>query len=310
MNKYKITIFGVKETTKIIAEYLHQNGIEVDLIVSIEPSVCEKNHIADYLDLESTAQLTGADYYCVKDYSLKHLDDDFFQKNEFEIGVVYGWQRLIPEAIIHKFSKGLFGFHASPDILPGGKGRSPLNWSIILGKTVLYNHLFKYSVEADAGDLYSITEFQINSHDTILTLLYKSLLIAKKEIVHLIHDANAGNIKLLPQQGTSYFFPKRSPEDGLIHFETQTTKEIVNLIRGVTKPFSGAFCFTAAGTKIVIWEAWAFDDHIDFSHYEIGEVIDNLYAMPIIKTTDGSIILKNYEGAILIPKDKLISGMD
>lgn len=307
MKNYKITLFGVKNTTKIIAEHLHNNGIKVDLIISIDKSVLKTTLIADYMDLKNTAKAIGAEYYCVNDYTLKQLDDHFFQNNEFQLGIVYGWQRLIPESIINQFSQGLFGFHASPYLLPRGKGRSPLNWSIILGKTVLYNHLFKYSSAADSGDIYEVTEFAITPHDTILTLLYKSLIIAKKELLKLIHDANNASITLFPQQGESSFFPKRSPKDGLIHFETQTTEEIINLIRGVTKPFSGAFCFTTQGKKILIWEAWEFDNLLDFSHFNAGEIIDNLYAMPIIKTIDGSIILRNYEGAVLLPNDKLVS---
>ena len=306
MKKYKITIFGVKETTKIIAEYLYNNGIKVDLVVSIDKSVVEKNVISDYIDLEKTAKSIGADYYCAKKYSLASLDDDFFQTNDFEIGIVYGWQRLIPETILLKFSKGVFGFHASTDLLPQGRGRSPLNWGIILGKGVLYNHLFRYAPDADAGDIYSVTKFAINPCDTILTLLYKSLIIAKKEIIQLIEDANAGTLLLTPQHGEPSYLVKRVPQDGLIHFDTGSTKDIVNIIRGVTKPFPGAFCFTSRGKKIIVWEAWAFDQFIDFSNYQPGDVIDTLYNMPIIKTKDGSIIIKNYEGDMLMPNDKLV----
>lgn len=307
MKAFKITIFGVKETTKIIAEYLYNNGIKVDLIVSIDKSVVEKNAIADYTNLEDTAKSIGAEYYPAKDYALKHIEGNFFQNNDFEIGIVYGWQRLLPENIITKFSKGIFGFHASPDLLPKGRGRSPINWGVILGNTLLYNHFFKYVPAADAGDVYSITKFEITAHDTILTLLYKSLLIAKTEILRLIRDADNGVLKLIPQEGESYFFLKRNPEDGLIYFESSSTMEIVNLIRGVSKPFPGAYCYTQCGKKIIVWEAWEFDHLIDFSSYKPGEVIDNLYDMPIIKTKDGSIILKKYEGDILKPNDKLVS---
>ena len=307
MKTYKLTIFGVKETTKIIAEHLYHAGIPVDLMVSIASSVLEKNEVSNYMDLADTARRIGADFICVSDYSLQHLKDDFFDKNAFELGIVYGWQRLIPEYIINKFKDGLFGFHASPDLLPKGRGRSPLNWGVILGKTKLYNHLFKYAPEADAGDVYSITPFMITPHDTVLTLLYKSLFIAKQETVRLIHDINAGNFTLTPQTGASYFFPKRSPKDGLIDFKTSSTDDIVNLVRGVTKPFPGAYCFTDQGEKIVVFEAWAFDDIMDFSRFEPGEVIDNLYKMPVVKTVDGSLIIKQYEGRALYPKDRLVS---
>ena len=251
--------------------------------------------------------MVGADYFCVKDYSRLTLETGFFDNHAFEIGIVYGWQRLIPEHILNKFNQGIFGFHASPDLLPQGRGRSPLNWGLILGKSVMYNHLFRYNSNADAGDVYSITPFAITAHDTILTPLYKSLMIAKKEITKLITDASLGALSLTAQKGASYFFPKRSPDDGLIDFGTQSTMEIVNLIRGVTKPFSGAFCFTKKGERVVIFEAWEFDALIDFSSQEPGEVIDNLYGLPIVKTIDGSIVIKHYEGTNLTPTDRLIS---
>jgi len=132
-------------------------------------------------------------------------------------------------------------------------------------------------------------------------------LIAKKELVRLIHDAKIGVLTLSTQTGPSSHFLKRTPTDGLIDFSSQTTQDIVNLIRGVTRPFPGAFCFSARGKQVTIWEAWAFDSVLDFSAYHIGEIIDNLYDMPIVKTNDGSIILKEYEGETLVPHDLLSS---
>ena len=233
--------------------------------------------------------------------------DEFFEKNTFQLGIVYGWQRLIPDEMISQFPQGLFGFHASPERLPRGRGRSPLNWGMILGKTALYNHCFKYNSHADAGDIYSITAFEITQHDTILTLLYKSLLIAKKEIVRLIDDVNKGTLTLSPQKGEPSFFEKRTEEDGLIDFKTGITADIINLIRGVTTPFHGAYCFKENAQKIVIFEAWAFDHVMDFSKYKPGQVIDNIYNLPVVKTTDGSIIIKKYEGEVLMPNEQLIS---
>ena len=244
MTEYNIVIFGVKETTKIIIEYLYDRGVKIDLIISIKPCVVLDNNIADYVDLEPVATRVGAEFYCVNDYSLENLEDNFLINNHFNLGIVYGWQRLIPAKVIKQFKHGVFGFHASPEILPKGRGHSPLNWGIILGKTVLYNHCFRYQSRADSGDIYSITPFEINGHDTIRTLLYKSLVIAKQDLINLTDDIKHNKLQLTPQKGKPYFFPKRTPDDGLIHFESSSTNEIINLIRGVTHPFAGAFCFT------------------------------------------------------------------
>jgi methionyl-tRNA formyltransferase len=301
MKKYNITLFGVKETSDILAEYLFQQGIQIDLIVSIDPTLTQHLDIADFMDLKPTADSIGADYHCVSNYSLKHNTIDFFKQHTFKLGIVYGWQRLIPECVIQQFQDGLFGFHASPEQLPKGRGRSPMNWGIIQGKKILYNHCFKYITEADAGDIYSITPFEITPHDTIRTLLYKSLLIAEQKSLQLIQDIKAGPLCLTPQHGESYFFPKRTPEEGCLDFSTQSTQALVDLIRAVTHPFSGAFCYTTHGMKITIWEAWNFDGQIDFSSYQPGEVISTLYNMPVIRTLDGSIIIKQYEGITLEP---------
>jgi methionyl-tRNA formyltransferase len=307
MTAYKIVLFGVKETTKIIATYMHQQGIDIDLMISIDQTLAKKNLIADYADLRMTAQKVGAQYYCAKDYGLQRDVQDFFQYHSFEIGIVYGWQRLIPSEVIASFKQGIFGFHASPQRLPKGRGRSPLNWGLILGKTHMYNHCFRYVDKADAGDIFSAIRFAINPQDTILTLIYKSLLISKKEIIRLVQDIEMGSLKLTPQRGCPYFFNKRTAEDGLINFATDSTRDIVNLIRGVTKPFPGAFCYTTQGKKIIIWEAWSFDHLLDFSQYQPGAVIDNIYNMPVVKTTDGSIILKQYEGEMLRPDTQLVN---
>lgn len=305
MKKYDLVLFGVKETTALLAQYLHEQGIKIDALVSIAPQVAERNDIANYQDLELTAKMIAADYYCVPDYSLKNLEDDFFQRHQFSTGIAYGWQRLIPEDILQRFAVGVFGFHASPGFLPQGKGRSPLNWALILGEKQLYNHCFKYAVGADAGDIHSIQTFAVNAHDTILTLMYKSLIAAKIQTMKLLQDIQNNQLVLQAQQGESSFFPKRTPEDGFIDFQNSSTQDIVNLIRAVTQPFAGAFCYTAEGLRLTIWEAWPFDALLDFSAYQVGEVIEVLYEMPIVKTRDGSIILHHYEGALLQAHDCL-----
>lgn len=307
MKHYKIVLFGVKNTTREIAHYLFSQGIVVDLIVTVHPTVVSQVHISDYVDLSLVANHIQADCYQSRDYSLcsECIEEDFFQNNTFELGLVYGWQRIIPKIVLERFSLGVYGFHASPEKLPKGRGRSPMNWSLILGKTVLYNHFFRYSVDADRGDVYSITKFSINSHDNILTLTYKSLLCAQREIPHLLFDIRQKTVVLKAQRGKGYFFPKRQPQDGLIDFGTQRTVDIVNLIRGTSHPFPGAFCFNEKRSKITIWEAWSFDAWLDFSMYIPGIVISMLYEMPLIRTLDGSLLIKDYEGPKLCVGERL-----
>ena len=47
-----------------------------------------------------------------KDYSLKDsFSRSYFENKKFNLGISYGWQRLIPQYVLSRFQKGVFGFH-------------------------------------------------------------------------------------------------------------------------------------------------------------------------------------------------------
>ena len=72
----------------------------------------------------------------------------------------------------------------------------------------------------------------------------------------------SGNPRLTPQdESKASYFRKRTPEDGRIDF-TKTAREVFNLIRGVSKPFPGAF-FDRDGKRTVIWRAKIGEDTAD-----------------------------------------------
>lgn len=292
---YRVVIFGNKDTTREFIDYIHNNLIKVDLIVTVDSSKYESS-ISGYTDIVKFAERSGIDYFVVNDYSLKHsASNEFFQKNTFDLGISVGWQRLIPQDILDQFQTGIFGFHGSAGHLPFGRGRSPLNWSIIKGHKRFINNLFKYSPEADAGGIHCIRSFEINEFDTIQTLQYKSILVGKEQIAELINNYQKGSINLiLANSNLSSWYSKRSPEDGKISLKL-TTEEIYNLIRAVTHPFPGAYLQSESNKTLTIWEAYPFDYFIDTIQYKVGEVIEVFNSDVILKTVDGSLILKNYD---------------
>ncbi len=110
------------------------------------------------------------------------------------------------------------------------------------------------------------------------------------------------------------WYNKRTEVDGKVDFHART-REIYNLIRGVAAPFPGAFAYvkennendseiryrnncesqSAQENKIIIWQAHPFDEMIDFSEYEPGEVIDLFDEKLVIRTVDGSLLIDKYE---------------
>ena len=49
--KYKVVVFGVKDTSANIIEFIHNTICPVDLIMTINQQVTEKNNISGYKGL-------------------------------------------------------------------------------------------------------------------------------------------------------------------------------------------------------------------------------------------------------------------
>lgn len=218
-----------------------------------------------------------------------------------------GWQRLIPRAVLERFHEGVFGFHGSCGYPPYGRGRSPLNWSVINGDTRFVLNLFRYDEKADSPNVYQNRMFEITAFDTIRTLQYKNLLASYDLASNLIQDYKNHSIQIHQDyKDFDTLYPKREPKDGKISFYAKT-REIYNLIRGVTRPFPGAFCFCSdSAQQITIWDAVPFDSMLDFSGYSPGEIIDVFDNMPIIRTIDGSLLLKEFEAPTVLTKGVIL----
>ena len=298
--EYHVVVFGVKDTSENIVEYIHNNICKVDLVITISQEASKRNKIAGFKGLGILTQKYGipvheADSYFLTDEKTQKL----IHENSFDIGISMGWQRLVPAYILDKFQFGIYGFHGNCGYLPFGRGRSPLNWSIILGDTRFNLNLFRYDEKADSPNIFATEMFSITEHDAIRTAQYKNMICAKKLIKKLLeaYQNNAITIRTDSKDFDSWY-GKRTAVDGKIDFHDRT-RNIYNLIRGVAAPFPGAYAFVE-DKKVIIWRAHPFDEMMDFSAYAPGEVIDVFDGKPIVRTVDGSLLIDEYESEIEI----------
>ena len=68
----------------------------------------------------------------------------------------------------------------------------------------------------DDGDILDFQTFDINKWDTCRTVYYKISVVQKRKLVELIPKIMKNEFKRIPQTGEPTFYPKRTPEDGLI----------------------------------------------------------------------------------------------
>jgi methionyl-tRNA formyltransferase len=188
--------------------------------------------------------------------------------------------------------------HGSAFGLPRGRGRSPLNWSLITNQRRFITSLFRYNPATDAGDVLGSQIFDINEFDTIATLHTKNRIAMFQLLCTYMPLVEINAARFLPQPPTQpTYYPKRTPEDSGIDWR-QTTLEIYNLIRAVAPPYPPAYCFLN-NTKLFITEAHPFDSALFHPSRKPGEIVDVSVALNqfIVKTRDGSLIVKRFEGS-------------
>ena len=294
---YKICLIGTKDTTLSAAEYMIQKIGTIDCIITVDEKKVSTQQISGFYSLDDFAGRNNIKLFKVENYSMQ--DDksrSFFNDNTFEIAICMGWQRLIPEYVLNRFSVGIFGFHGSCGYLPFGRGRSPLNWSVINGDTRFILNLFKYDSGVDSPNVYQNRTFEITVHDDIRTLQYKNMLCSFEMIGNLLDDYQKNRIVIkTASKDFDSLYPKRTPNDGKIDFRSKT-RDLYNLVRGVTSPFPGALCYNrTSGEKVMIWKIIPFDQVINFSDYAVGEVVAVFDGKPVVRTIDGSVLIERYD---------------
>jgi methionyl-tRNA formyltransferase len=107
----------------------------------------------------------------------------------------------------------------------------------------------------DAGDIVGQKTVVVGLADTAKTLYDKLCSAAKELLDELLPLIKKGQIPRQKQdlKAGSYYGGRR-PEDGRIDWK-KSAGVIYNLIRGVTRPYPGAFALLENNEKVIIW--WA-----------------------------------------------------
>lgn len=316
MAEPRVCIFGCKHTTAFLIEALAEH-VHVAGVVTISPEAGQKAQVADYCDLRPLCAARNIKYYVARRYSLKDAEDvAAIGALGGQAGLAMGWQRLIPPEVLGLFPLGVYGMHGSAEELPRGRGRSPMNWSLIERRQQFRTNLIRYDAGVDSGDIVDSLVFSIQPTDTAETLHFKNLLAMKRLVLRNLEGLRAGRLSLRPQRSVPpTYYPKRTPEDSIIDWRRDIF-QIEAHIRAVTRPFNGAFTF-CNGQRVTIYRAAIFEtDLVDYGYGEraYGEVVE---VFPngkfLVRCCGGLLIVHEYEteaalrpGAVLVsPPEKI-----
>src|SRR5579862_703222 len=201
----------------------------------------------------------------------------------------FSYRHLIPESVLVLAPIGAFNLH--PSLLPAYRGRAPVNWVLVNGERETGVTLHHMVARADAGDIVGQRAVSIDDSDNALTL-YRKLVPLGVELIDELHPkivaGNAPRRKMEITKGS--YFGRRKPEDGRIDWRWPA-RRIFNLVRAVTHPYPGAFCF-AGGRKLMVWEARIGIEA--GSRGAPGEILG--------EASDGSVEIAAGEGALWIAR--------
>lgn len=295
MVEQRVVFTGCTESGFDLLQYINEEIVRIDEILTLTPDQGEEYNIGKYYSYQSYAEKHDIPLYSPKNYEMSHDNDkSHFQNNPGDLMIVHGWQRLIPSEILETLELGALGLHGSAFGLPKGRGRSPMNWSLIEGLDRFILSVMLLDEGADSGGVVSSKKYNINEYDTIKTMYHKLVVAAQRMFDDILLDGLEQGFEPHPQSGEPTYYPKRTPEDGAIDWE-DPTKTIHNLVRAVTDPYPGAFT-EYAGRKVYLWDVQPFSPDYLFDE-QPGTIIQVFTPDQefVVKTSDGTLLVTEWE---------------
>ena len=182
---------------------------------------------------------------------------DRIKASQPEVIFSFYYRHLLSEAILNCARAGAFNLHGS--LLPGYRGRAPLNWVLVNGETETGVTLHRMVKKADAGAIIAQQRVAIAPEDTALTLHRKLCATAQTLLAATLPALKSGDVQETPQdERQASYFGARSAQDGVINWQG-AAQDAHNLVRALTDPWPGAFSYVGSN-KFIVWKSQVLDD--------------------------------------------------
>ena len=248
MARLKITCVGFNLESQIALQGMLDARVNVTTLVTL-PAGASRG-VSDYVDLHDLCAQHGIDVIDTRDIN-SAATLEAIARAEPDYIFTLAWNRLFSRALLDLPRYSVIGSH--PSLLPEGRGRAPVPWTIIEGLQQSGVSFFVMNDRADDGELLLQKAFDVPGRAYAYDL-YK--LVAgnlRDGFIELYQRALTGDLGSAPAaQRASTYRSKRTPDDGHIDF-TRSAEQIDRLIRAVSYPYPGAFTYYH-DTKLTIWK--------------------------------------------------------
>ena len=241
-----VALIGSVSSSLHALDALIRGGVEITGVLGVDES--QAGRISDYRSLRELATAAGLPFHAFVKVSEPGVEA-FLKAHQPDLLWVIGLSQMVPDHLTRIARVGGVGFH--PTMLPEGRGRAPVAWTILLGARAAAN-LFFLTDEPDAGDIIMQREVPVLPDDYSEDLIARTNEVLAQGIIELAPRLRAGDLPRTPQDHSrATYYAKRTPADGKVDW-TATTDQVYRLIRAASRPYPGAFTH-CAGRKLTVW---------------------------------------------------------
>ncbi len=244
----KVLVIGAVGTSALTIEMLHKHSFDIVGVLGQVPN--NPNRVSSLYDLESLCNTLNLDFQGYKKINKEeHLK--WARSKKPDIIFAVGFSQLLNNDWLKLPSMGCIGFH--PTILPHGRGRAPVAWTIIEGNNAAAN-FFLMGEGADDGPIFVQEIFKLSEEDDSESFVSKLRNSIRLALDSWLPRLKKGDWNPSPQDNLkATYYGKREPCDSIIDWN-KSAFEIDRLIKASTRPHPGAFTF--CNEKIItIWKS-------------------------------------------------------
>ncbi|WP_452221574.1 formyltransferase family protein [Lacinutrix salivirga] len=282
----KIYCIGSNLESYIALKYLVSNNCKIDTLITLPSKKSEG--VSDYVDLHEFCNQQNISVIDTTNVNSKATIETI-KANQPDYLFTLGWSQIFKQDFINCFSNYIIGTH--PSKLPYGRGRAPIPWTILDGLNSSAISFFKIDTGIDTGNIIFQREFKIPKNvyaNELYSIVASELgkgfnLIYQKLISNTKINFKAQSEKGLTVRG------KRTPADGLIDF-SKTIDFNHKLIRAVSKPYPGAYCYYK-DQKIIFWQVSNDSENVNYG--TLGQIHKKSENGILVQFQDGNLWLNN-----------------
>ncbi|MCH7721134.1 MAG: methionyl-tRNA formyltransferase [Planctomycetes bacterium] len=284
-----VALMGSVSSSWYALDALIRGEVEVTGVLGVDESRAE--HVSDYRSLRERGGDAGIPFHSFVKVSEPGVEA-FLMDHAPDLLWVIGLSQLVPDRLMAIARIGGVGFH--PTMLPEGRGRAPVAWTILRGARAAAN-LFFLTDEPDGGDIIIQREVPVLPDDYSEDLIERTNRVLADAILELAPRICAGDVPRTPQDHSkASYYPKRTPADGLIDW-AESTEAIYRLIRAAGRPYRGAFT-RHQQQRLTVWRGRPSEACAAGGSGRPGSVLSVSRSTGIaVATGDGAILMTEVE---------------